>query len=504
VRFFFKYIIVWFIISDSCVAQNATNKNIANDSLYLLIKNNPDVQINSSKDSIKLRLLVKLSEECETPDILKYAKPALELADKLLYNPSVTELDSKLKSVLNFKGLAFNNIGYFYDEDGDNSNALEFYTKGLKIMETLGNKQGVANSLYNIGGVYKNQGNIPKAIEFWSNSLKLQETIGDKTGIARSLNNLASIYKDQNDLPNAISFHERCLKIFDETGYKQGSAIVLNNIGDNYEQLNNYQKAMTFYERALVIQEKINDKGNMATTLNNIGLNYKHQKNIPKALFYYKKALELFKSVNDKEGVANTYDYLSVSYLNLVSDNSVNKNNKNLMTSLAYADSSLAISKKLGFPRNIRIAEGTISSVYTLMGNYKKAFEHFKQYIIYRDSLNNESTRKASTRNQLKYEFEKKEAVIKEQQEKERAIAKEKDRFQKIVIASVIIGLLLVIVFAAFIFKSLKTTRQQKHIIEEKQKEILDSIRYAKRIQTSLLPTEKYIENSLKKSINKK
>ena len=32
----------------------------------------------------------------------------------------------------------------------------------------------------------------------------------------------------------------------------------------------------------------------------------------------------------------------------------------------------------------------------------------------------------------------------------------------------------------------------------EKQKENLDSIRYAKRIQTALLPSEKYIERNLK------
>jgi len=35
--------------------------------------------------------------------------------------------------------------------------------------------------------------------------------------------------------------------------------------------------------------------------------------------------------------------------------------------------------------------------------------------------------------------------------------------------------------------------------VEEKNKDILDSIRYAKRIQTSLLPTEKYIERILNK-----
>ena len=44
-----------------------------------------------------------------------------------------------------------------------------------------------------------------------------------------------------------------------------------------------------------------------------------------------------------------------------------------------------------------------------------------------------------------------------------------------------------------------KQIQKQKLLVEEKQKEILDSIQYAKRIQQSLLPTEKYIEKSLKK-----
>ena len=39
---------------------------------------------------------------------------------------------------------------------------------------------------------------------------------------------------------------------------------------------------------------------------------------------------------------------------------------------------------------------------------------------------------------------------------------------------------------------------KQKEVIEEKQKEILDSIHYAKRIQTALLTNEKYIERVLR------
>jgi hypothetical protein len=44
-----------------------------------------------------------------------------------------------------------------------------------------------------------------------------------------------------------------------------------------------------------------------------------------------------------------------------------------------------------------------------------------------------------------------------------------------------------------------KETELQKAIIEEKQKEILDSMRYAKRIQRSQMPTETYIDRNLKR-----
>jgi hypothetical protein len=54
------------------------------------------------------------------------------------------------------------------------------------------------------------------------------------------------------------------------------------------------------------------------------------------------------------------------------------------------------------------------------------------------------------------------------------------------------------------IYNRLKVTQQQKVIIEiqkelveEKQKEILDSIRYAKRIQDALLTPKTYIERNI-------
>ena len=68
-----------------------------------------------------------------------------------------------------------------------------------------------------------------------------------------------------------------------------------------------------------------------------------------------------------------------------------------------------------------------------------------------------------------------------------------------------VIGFALVIVLALFIFRSYRQKQKanliitlQKHEVEMKQKEVLDSIHYAKRIQKALMPNEKYIQNKLK------
>lgn len=162
-----------------------------------------------------------------------------------------------------------------------------------------------------------------------------------------------------------------------------------------------------------------------------------------------------------------------------------------------YGDSALKLALKLGYPEHISNAAKTLSHIDSALGDMSGALAHYKQHIMFRDSINNVQTRKAATRNQLKYEFDKKEAVLQEQQEKERALAQEHSRVQQIVIWCVVGGLCLVMGFAGFVFRTLKTTRLQKHVIEEKQKEIMDSIFYARRIQRSLVTSEKYIAKEL-------
>jgi hypothetical protein len=138
------------------------------------------------------------------------------------------------------------------------------------------------------------------------------------------------------------------------------------------------------------------------------------------------------------------------------------------------------------------------------------------------DSIFNLENSKQLSDLKTNFEVEKKEAEVKAvtrvEREKLAALtAKEKDR-QRIIIYSVILGLILVMIIAGLTFRSLRQNRQASRIIsqqkkeveyrnitiETKQKEILDSIRYARRIQTSLMSNERYVEKELNRLIKAK
>ncbi|MBL7911914.1 MAG: tetratricopeptide repeat protein [Bacteroidia bacterium] len=470
------------------------------DSVNVAIKN-------AKHDTTRMSLYIALSTYfyVSNPDtIIPICLEAIAIADRNMTNANALEKRSYLKN----RAGALNNIAVVYKNRGDIAEALEAFIKTVKLYEDIGEKKGVANAFNNIGAIYDNQGDIPKALECFGKSLKILEEVGNKKGAASALNNIGFIYSSQGDFVKALEYHNKSLAIRKEINDEAGMGASLNNIGGIYRKQGDILKALSYFNESLKIREKIGDKKGIGSSLANIAAMYVligdpdcspqkspqcMQVGMEKALTYFFQSLKIREEIKDKQAIASTLSSIGGVYIQ----------QRKYALAATYIKRALVISRELGFPELIFNSERLMSRVDSATNNFEGALEHYKQYIKYHDSITNEQTRKASIKSQLKYEFEKKEAVIKEQQEKERIIAEEKDRFQKIVIGSVIIGLLLVIIFAAFVFRSLRTTRKQKLLIEEKQKEILDSIRYAKRIQTSLLPTEKYITNVLDRSKKK-
>ncbi len=468
---------------------NLFGQNKTIDSLKLLLKN-------AKHDTFRCEILFALSESEPDENIWpKYNEELMILAEKNLAKgiPHKT-------IYLKYLATAFNNEGVINDIRGNTQLALEYYLKSIKIFEELGDKNATAGALNNIGFIYNNQGDIEKALEWYHKSLKNYEALNDKKGVATSLLNIGSIYEDQNDQEKALEYFHKSLNALLPNGDKKIIAYALNNIGASYNKQHKISEALDFLQRSLKLREEISDKSGIATSLNNLSIAYSTIGNNQKALEYNNKSLKIREATGDKQGVAASLNNSARLLYKL----------GNSKQAVSFAQKSLLISNELGFPDNIKNAALCLKKIYMAQKKYKEAYEMYELEIKMSDSINNQETQKAAIKKQMQYTYEKKELEAKAEQDKKDTIAKAELKQKENERNYFIAGFGLVVALALFILRGYKQKQKanaiilvQKHLVDEKQKEILDSIHYAKRIQTALLPNEKYIKRKMNQ-LNKK
>lgn len=362
----------------------------------------------------------------------------------------------------------------------------------LSLAQKLKWKKGIASSLSTLGTYYYLKSDFLKAIDYYLKALKLDEEMlseaknpsekqAAQRGITIRFFNLGNIYLAQSDYPKTLDYYFKALKIDEELGNKHGIATDISSIGIVYAEQKDYSKALEYFFKALKIAEELEDKNGIVFAIANIGNVYDIQGHNSKALDYSFKALKINEELEDKNGIAIALGNIGSLYT---------KTGK-FKEAEQYLKRAIALDDSIGNQNALRQWEEALSQLYDTIGKYRLALIHYKKAMVLKDTLFNKDKNKEITRKGMNYEFEKKEAV-----------AAAESRKQKIVIWLVASGLLLVMVFAGFVFRSLHVTRKQKQIIEaksnemeqqkqiivEKNKEILDSINYAQRIQKAILP----------------
>ena len=458
---------IFLFISTVCQSQN---KKI--DSLRVLVKTMAD-------DTAKANRLHDMSRQFyflgQFDSIIQSAQAELQVAKKIDYK----------KGVIN----AYNIIGLAYYLKGNYPEALKNDYAALAICEEINDKERMALGLTNIGLIFRNKSDYPKALDCFLKALAINEENGNKPYIENSIGNIGTIYSEEKDFKKALEYYQRALKMTEESGDKVSMARHLANIGSIYTAEQDYPKALEYHLKALKMEEGAEDHTAVMYYLNNIGDDYYLSGDLSKALEYYFRSLQESKKYKEKNGIAIATGNIGSTYLKL----------NDLVKSKIYLDSAVVLNKELGNLIILKDVYKNKCSLDSASENYKGALENYKNYVTTLDSVNNEENARKQTRLEMQYDFDKKESQTKAEQDK-------KDTVTKIIIFSISGGLFLMLVLTLFIFKSYRQKRnaniiitRQKILVEEKQREILDSIHYARRIQRSLLPTEKYIERTLNK-----
>jgi serine phosphatase RsbU (regulator of sigma subunit)/Tfp pilus assembly protein PilF len=395
-----------------------------------------------------------------------YTKP-----DSLFTLLSTTKEDSiRLK-------IYFELFRTYYSSHSDS--AIDFAKKGLTLSEKLSKKSDIALFQNALGQFYIQKGNYASALEYHLNALRLREALNNKKDIAISLNNIGLVYQNIGEYDKSLKYYFKALEINRELKNKEGIAHNFGNISIIYSEKKLYDESIRYGLDALKIWKELNNSTLIGSTLGNLGATYNEKKEYTVAITYYRQSLEICKQLNDVHGIAIKLHNIGELY----------KEQKQYDSAFANVIQSLQIAKSIRDQEMISANHLTLSDLYSRQGNYKEAYQHHLLFYALTDSLLNEKITGQISDLSVKYETEKKELQIKSLKQ-EKLLKETQITHQKIINYFIASCLILVLGTAFFIFKNYREKKKLSESLSEKNKDITDSINYAKKIQTAILPKD--------------
>ena len=513
-------------------SQSVFGQNRTMDSLNLALKN-------AKHDTMRLNIYEKLTEFCEVEDNLKYANPGLIISKKLLAKRlSKNERTKILKQKANFITAI---IAYHREHAIDYNKVLNYTIELFPIYEELKDTLSREEKYVNMMEFYFKLDNVPRAMDSVLSRLKYYEKINSKKWTAFYHIQVARAYRETGDLTKSNVYFEKSLNYYKTTNDDEQTISIYQNISENYIAMGNFKKPLENYFKALKLVENGKNQRKIFNVLYGISSCYKELNDTTNAFAYISKCLTIAEKENDPMSIAGALRIKSqiyfklknykralelalkcVEYFKMVNFKEATFAGLRTVTNIYFTEKKYDLALKYGLEaEQVAIDDENIYSIsnislllydiYQEKGDYKKALHYHLNHILMKDSIAKKQSQTDFNEKTLRYEFEKSESESKAIQEKKDAVNDEEKQQQRIILYSVSIGLFLVLLLVLFVFRGLKQkqkdnaiiTQQKievenaKHIVEEKHKEITDSINYAERIQKTFLASNDLLNQHL-------
>ncbi|MCW8899038.1 MAG: tetratricopeptide repeat protein, partial [Flavobacteriales bacterium] len=453
----------------------------------------------------KAKIYYELSESygfLNLDSSLAYSKKLVNLYSPNLDNDTI---------VISYIAKGYNNIGVLNRFAGKSENTFEPLFKSAEMLELINDKKALIETYNNISILYRQAGNYSKSLEYCYIVLGISKEINDITQQINSRIRIADVFLELGEFIKAEKLFIELIEEVERDSIKYEKKLyltVINNYGNLKKLKGEDEEALVLYEKANKIALELNDIIVLTTTLANIGSIYHENGDFEKAKNYLLQSTSLRKKYNMKRGLASSYNNLARLY------KKVNKSD----STMYYAHLAFNLAKEINSPNDILQSSEVLYLHYKEKNDLKNALKFNEIYSTMRILDKEKSYQKDIFKNQYDYEYKQKsqQDSIKAIKEAELIELKHKQEVvnQKNTTYISLIALLASLLLGIIIYLSSKKTKKkneelleknkiissQKNILEDINKEITDSIKYAKRIQNAILPPTKLVKEYLPQS----
>ena len=325
-------------------------------------------------------------------DVLSSHNKALRLLDHSP-NPQI-EID-------NLNGLA---AAYLYLQDTDRAN--EVLRKALALSDQSKYSAGRAEALLTLSEL-QNQQNHETALQTAQEALTLWQTVGDRQGIAQTYSHLGRCYMAQNILPEATENYEKALEVWRSLNDVPQQAGVLIMLGFIEYRKAEWQSSISLLTQAQGLVDAKAEPKRMGQIAAGLAEAF-NQNGLPEnGIVQYQRALDYYRQTQDARsvtyavwGLGRTYylagnyeealDYLQQSLVGVTPDSldaaasyeylgRVYIATGEYASALQYLQSALRIYDRAVNPREAAQVRGLMGQIHQRKGHLERARQEYLQ-----------------------------------------------------------------------------------------------------------------------------
>jgi serine phosphatase RsbU (regulator of sigma subunit) len=347
---------------------------------------------------------------------------------------------------------------------------------------------------------YQKLNMLDSAFSINKQSLKLATDNKDTTLIAYSLINIANVYSGAGNFESSIKMYHKALSILEKLKDIKQIAAINYNLSTPYGELGMHDSARIYTDIAFANYNKIKDYSGLAMCYDYYGSESDRLGNYKDAIRFYKLEIQNFELVNETANLIIPYQNMAGTYLKLKDYDDCKK----------YLELAMNLAISLGSKSDMYEVSLIYSDYYNAIGDYKNAYSFIKRYYEGKDTVINDQLKTELSDQKSEFDRENASALLKIQKlEAEKNLKSKEFITWGLILSSLFFGVILFLSINRYRMKQksfLKLNEYknqlvfQKEKIEETQKEIIDSITYAKRLQEAILPPFNLIQTYLPNS----
>ncbi len=252
------------------------------------------------------------------------------------------------------------------------------------------------------GNAYRDLGDYKKALVDYFNAAKMAMDQNSNRDLGLINITIADVYSVMGNHNNAIHYYQKAIAILKEGKDSLDLATALYNSGDEYVIIKKFDSALVYFEQSSYIFKKKKDLMGSAYNLGSIGMIHAEKGNYNLAKQNINQAIKILEDLKIYSPIPEFLGYMSDIY----------KDQNDLKSAFSYSNRSLKIAKKYKLKKEISDACLKMSELYELDGNSSESLKYYKNYIAYRDSINNIESIRQMADMRTNFEVQKKQDEI--------------------------------------------------------------------------------------------